>query len=135
MSAAKSILLTVWLCAVFFTLTGTPAAETATQNEGWYRVANEDCGSENSMRLMEGSVWRYPEDAIPADKVSPDDPARTIVFGSNVVYRFEGLNPSAQYRLEIICLSDDGGRAQKLLAGGKVLHETIHLPQNNPLTV
>ncbi|MCI0498330.1 MAG: hypothetical protein L0Y36_01430, partial [Planctomycetales bacterium] len=34
-----------------------------------------------------------------------------------------------------ICLSDDGGRAQKLLAGGKVLHETIHLPQNNPLTV
>ncbi|MEW6744658.1 MAG: glycoside hydrolase family 2 TIM barrel-domain containing protein [Planctomycetota bacterium] len=97
-------------------------------------VARSDCGAPGEQPfLISGSDYRYPEEHVPASVVASDDAARTVAFGEQVLFRFEGLHPEAAYELRLTYLSD-GERVQSLSANGTLLQEKVTLPAGEIVT-
>ncbi len=125
--------LSVGALVIFLLLPVFTGRVSAQDKEGLHLVAKEDFQSSSKAVFLESGSWyRYPERDIPAALVGRDDPARTVAFGKKVTFFLTGLDPKARYDLELTFLSD-GPRAEKILAGGKILAEKIHLPKGRIL--
>ncbi len=108
---------------------------------GYFLVA-ADGGSDATDRqhLLLGAIAKFGEGQVPAAKVKPDAPARTIIHDSTaVVFDYRGLNPNARYALRLSFLSDhpDGPkfptRILRVKANDAILAERIELPQDELL--
>ena len=112
---ASSLILLVLMCL------GTPAgADTkiaATGDDvphGYHLVAADNCGTESQTHVVTGTTWLYPVDMVEA---SPDH--RAIIFDNHACeMRYLHPNPKASYKVEVVYV-DNGGRVQRLEAGGK----------------
>ncbi|MBI9016326.1 MAG: glycoside hydrolase family 2 [Phycisphaerae bacterium] len=63
-------------------------------------VAQDNCGVKGQQpNLIKGQPYTFPGDQ--------DSIARNVSFGDEVIYRYKGLNPNAQYSLRLLFLSDD----------------------------
>ena len=91
-----------------------------------HEVAEDDFGNDAKQpHLSVGSNFTLPGN-VPADVSS-------IVFGSAVTVNYMGLNPDAEYRLDLTFFSD-GERVQKISASNEVLEEGLSLPVGSALT-
>ena len=91
-----------------------------------YKVAEDDFGNDGKQpHLSIGSNFILPGN-VPADVAS-------IAYGSTVTVNYMGLNPDAEYRLDLTFFSD-GERVQKISANNEVLEEGLSLPVGSALT-
>jgi len=91
-----------------------------------HNVAADDFGNDGKQpHLSVGSNFTIPGN-VPADVSS-------IVFGSPVTVNYKGLNPDAEYRLDLTFFSN-GERVQKISANNEVLEEGLSLPVGSVLT-
>jgi hypothetical protein len=91
-----------------------------------HKVAEDDFGIDGKQpHLSMGSNFTLPGN-VPAD-------ASSIVFGSVLTANYMGLNPDAEYRLDLTFFSD-GERVQKISVGNEVLEEGFSLPVGSALT-
>lgn len=99
--------------------------------KGYHLVALDDCGAPGRQpHLISGQNWRYSTTEVPLSVCDENDPARTISYSdSAVLYRFTGLSKTARYKLRVMYLSHNDGRAQSLVVNGRELHAKLALPK------
>ena len=86
----------------------------------YVRVAANDCGAEGRQPfLVKG-------DNYVMTGLSGSEAALTCNFGATVVYAFDRMNIRADYRLEVVYLSD-GDRRQRIVADGNELQSPFDL--------
>jgi len=119
-----------------------PMNLSASQFDGYYRVAYDNCGAPGAQsHVRVGSGYAYPVQAIPVEAVAHDSPARTVAFDTtHVVLSYEGLPVEASYKLVLTLLSD-APRCQTItlndvtierkfeLASGQVYTRTYDVPK------
>jgi len=98
--------------------------------EGYALVAEDDCGNPDFMP----HVIRGKEYVFPLGVVSGSLEDRDIIFDDEYcVLRYEGLNPAAEYKVEVVYVTEaTGRREQSLEANGLVVHDTMSLPAVQP---
>ncbi|MFH1267597.1 MAG: hypothetical protein ABIK89_17905, partial [Planctomycetota bacterium] len=95
--------------------------------EGYHQVAEDNCGTEGQTHVVVGTAWRYPSNMVQAA-----DEYRAIVFDNSAcVLRYLKPNPAASYKVDVIYV-DNGGRVQRLEAGGHEVHAAMELPLERP---
>ncbi len=124
---------------LMFLVVITPGCAAAEEHAGiadtYHRVAYDNCGVEGKQpHVVQATNWTWSQNALPWDEVSADDPARTVSYRDNgpVVYKYNGLDPEAGYKLRIVYLSSEttGPRVQSVSANGNMLEERLELPLN-----
>lgn len=111
-----------------------PAVAAAAAQE-YYRVAYDNCGVDGQQpHMVQGTNWTWSQNALSWSAVAADSPVRRVSYRDNgpVVYRYQGLDPKAGYKLRIVYLSSETSapRVQKVLAGESVLEKRLELPVN-----
>ena len=99
--------------------------------KGYHLVAVDDCGVEGHQpHLISAQNWRYSPTEVPLSVCEETDPARTMSYSeSAILYRFADLSKTARYKLRVMYLSHNEGRAQSLLVNGRELHDKLALPK------
>jgi len=101
--------------------------------DGYHRVAYDNLGVTGKQpHLRQGSAYAYPLQAISAQEVAADNPARTVAFdNAQVVLVYEGLPNDAQYKLALTLLSD-GPRIETICCGDNtVIKEKLVLEKGH----
>ncbi len=122
----------VWIgiISVFAILNMSLAAEFL-QLEGLHRVASNNCGVNGQQAYLgSGSNYTYSEKEVSFEKVASDAPARTVAFGSEVTFYFDGLESDSAYELRIKYLSDSNDRIQSLYIDDQVFQKSLKLPND-----
>src|SRR3990172_2357188 len=98
--------------------------------QGYTLVAEDDCGSfENMPHVVRGTEYVFPTSMVQS---SPE--YRDIVFDNSFcLLRYNGLNPEAAYKVDVVYVTQAGAvRIQRLEAGGQVVHGDMPLPETTP---
>lgn len=90
---------------------------------------NAFCDYDQAPHLIGGVMWKYPQDAFDRDFSSLEYNPECIVFGDEVTFFFEGMNPSAEYVLDMAFFSDVDSRVQSILVDDTVLKEELRLAE------
>ncbi len=120
--------ITIILSAAAVIAYGPVPAEAAAQK--YYRVAYDNCGVDGKQpHMVQGTNWTWSQNALAWDEVSADSPVRRVSYWDNgpVVYKYNGLDPEAGYKLRIVYLSSEtpAPRLQKVLANESVLEKRL----------
>ena len=117
-----------FMCVVAVCLSSFAIGETT------YKVAANNCGVNGQQAYLgSGSNYTYSDGDVSYDKVSKDDPARTVVCGNEVIFCFDGLESKGIYELHISYLSDSDSRIQSLYVDDQVLGKSFKLPNDQVL--
>lgn len=123
-----ALTLTGLACLLAHDLTASAADVTGDQPpEGLHLVAEDNCGTEGQTHVVVGTTWLYPPSMVDA----PDE-HRAIVFDNHAcIFRYLNPKPEASYKVDVVYV-DNGGRFQRLEAGGHAVHERMELPLRVP---
>ncbi len=114
---------------IVFCLLASTVIAVAVPSEGFHKVASNNCGvSGKQAYLGSGGNYTYSEKDVSYDKVPSEDPARTVVFGNEVTFYFDGLGSDSAYELHVKYLSDSDDRIQSLSVDDRVLQKSLKLP-------
>ncbi len=98
--------------------------------DGYTLVAEDDCGDPDaSSHVVRGQTYVF----SPSMVVGPLED-RDIIFDNEFcLLRYEGLNPRAAYRVDVVYVSEvAGSRKQTLEANGLLVHDTLDIPGREP---
>lgn len=92
----------------------------------YHLVGTNDCGVESAQPfLVKGENFRF------SDMAGVDEKALTCNFGGRVIYAFDQVDIEADYRMEVVYLSD-GERIQSVTADGNPIQEKVVLQSGVP---
>jgi len=99
----------------------------------WPIVRYDDCGNpDRQPSVLAGGNWTFSENEVKAPLE-----ARTVAFDEKaVMVRYEGLKPTARYRLRVVyCTERDRPRKVRLVAGSNVeIHPPFAMPEGKAQT-
>ncbi|MFV2068108.1 MAG: hypothetical protein ACC645_14130 [Pirellulales bacterium] len=98
--------------------------------QGYAVVAEDDCGNFEAMpHLARGTEYVFS-----TSMVKSTVPYRDIVFDNDFcLFRYQGLNPQASYKVDVVYVTQAGGvRVQRLEANGHLVHGEMPLPVTTP---
>ena len=94
---------------------------------GYHLVGEEDCGSVGQKHVLRGQFWEFA-----AGSVKGPGEYRRIVFDAECcVLRFDGPDPKASYKLDVV-YANEAGRRQRLEVNGREVHGQLDLPAGRP---
>lgn len=94
---------------------------------GFHLVAEDNCGTAGQTHVVVGTAWLYPPTMVDAGQEH-----RAIVFDNNAcVFRYLRPKAEAAYKVDVVYV-DNGGRIQRLEAGGHEVHGRMELPLKTP---
>ena len=111
------------------------ASRATAAEPGWHKVAAIDATApERDGFATAATPYRYSLEEIPAAALPAGAPARAVLFGSTLEFRFAGVQPQAQYQVRANFLSDSDTREEQVEAGDAPLEPRLVLPRNQVLS-
>ena len=78
----------------------------------WYRVASVDVAHPAQCPfVVSAEPYQYNTAQVPTENLPADAPERTLLFGADVAFCFQGVKAGAQYQIRAALLSDDASRS------------------------